>query len=217
MSAESGKTIEGILTNNTGRNLRHVYVAFRTGGAGGRALDQLMYVASWDNGKPLDLGGDFNSVKAFISSNGPGDIARNQLMDDPSLENRGWVQYWYKRFEADKTFEDHAEHPSNFVILSLYNRLSPMTTLPGSAFHTRFDLHRAALRKLDVSDALAAGKLIVLAQSADPGPMPIPVAVDGDEVGGEGFVYYQFLLPLDRSVLDTQPASTQNVDSSSKQ
>lgn len=204
MTPESGKTIEGILTNNTGRNLRNVYVAFRTGGAGGRALDQLLYVASWDNGKPLDLNADFNSVKAF-GSNGPGPVARNPLQDDPSLANLGWEQYWHSRLERDKSYEDFPDHPANFAMLSLFNRLPPFSAL-GTGLSSRYDLHRAELRKLDVSDSLAAGKLIVLAQTADPGPLPIPVAVDGDDVGGEGFVYYQFLLPLDRSVLDTQPA-----------
>jgi hypothetical protein len=210
MTPESGKTIQGILTNNTGRNLRNVYVAFRTGGAGGRALDQLLYVSSWDNGKPLDLQADYNSVKAF-GSNGPGPIARNPLQEDPSLANLGWEYYWHKRLSTDKSYEDFQDHPANFAMLSLYNRLPPFSVLQDTSFRTRYDLRRAALRHLDVSDALAAGKLIVLAQSADAGPLPIPVAVDGQEVGGEGFIYYQFLLPLDRSVLDAAapPASTQ--------
>jgi hypothetical protein len=67
-------------------------------------------------------------------------------------------------------------------------------------------MHRPALRRLDVSPALGAGRLIVLAESDGDGPMPIPMSVDGDSVAGEGMTYYQFVLPLDRSALN-QPAT----------
>ena len=77
-------------------------------------------------------------------------------------------------------------------------------------------MHRPDLRHLDMSGALAAGKLIVLAET-EPGAMPIPIEVEGDLVTGEGVTYYQFLLPLNRTALSaaTQPI-TDNAEGDGK-
>ena len=53
---------------------------------------------------------------------------------------------------------------------------------------------------------VAAGAMVVLAQ-AD-GPLPFPMTVEGDPVAGTGTVFYQYVLPLDRSA-ETEPPSTQ--------
>src|SRR5206468_3487485 len=97
----------------------------------------------------------------------------------------------------------------SFPMLSLYDRLSPVQRDSGQGSHfDRWELHRAAMHDLDASGALLAGKLIVLAQTADPtGKLPVPIQVEGDEVGGEGTTYYQFILPLDRSAVPPPPAT----------
>jgi hypothetical protein len=74
----------------------------------------------------------------------------------------------------------------------------------------RWEIHRAALRDQDISGALGAGQLIVLAQSEnDRSPLPLPVTVEGDVLSGEGVIYYQFILPLNRSAVSstTKPAT----------
>ena len=60
---------------------------------------------------------------------------------------------------------------------------------------------------MDRSPALSAGSLVVLAQA--PGPLPIPVEVEGVKIADEGMVFYQFVLPVDRTEADaaaTQPS-----------
>ena len=54
-----------------------------------------------------------------------------------------------------------------------------------------------------MSSAVAAGRLVILAQSAnDQQPLPFPLMTNGDRVGGEGRVLYQFALPLDRTKME---------------
>ena len=40
--------------------------------------------------------------------------------------------------------------------------------------------------------------MVVLAQAQ--GPLPFPMTVEGDPVTGDGLNFYQFVLPMDRSV-----------------
>ena len=54
---------------------------------------------------------------------------------------------------------------------------------------------------------MTAGELAVVAL-AD-GPLPFPMRVEGDRIGGEGTTVYQYVLPLDRSEVSppvSQPA-----------
>ena len=54
----------------------------------------------------------------------------------------------------------------------------------------------------------AAGELVILAQANDQ-PLPFGLTVAGDKVAGEGTVYYQFALPLDRGA--PQPPAAADV------
>jgi hypothetical protein len=63
---------------------------------------------------------------------------------------------------------------------------------------------------LDVSQAICSGSLVVLADTQ--GPLPIPLDVDGSRVSGDGTIFYQFVLPLDRSAMapTTQPSTQES-------
>jgi hypothetical protein len=93
----------------------------------------------------------------------------------------------------------------SWPMLSLFDRLPPMrnSTQPGQG--ARVELLRRGARHLDVSAAVAAGQLVVLAESEANAPLPIPLEVEGDAVTGRGRVFYQFVLPLDRSAVAGPP------------
>jgi hypothetical protein len=99
----------------------------------------------------------------------------------------------------------------SFVLLTLFDRL---TAIPNETQDNpnRVEVVRHAARFLDRSASLAAGGLVIVANAN--GEIPVPVEVEGEKVTGEGPIYYQCVLPLDRSVAQaavdaaaTQPAN----------
>ena len=91
----------------------------------------------------------------------------------------------------------------SFPLLSLFDRVPAFAkkTEEGSPQgEGRINLLRQGKRQWDVSQAIAAGRLVVLAQSE--GGIPIPLKVEGREVESEGTTFYQFILPLDWSTLE---------------
>ena len=221
ISTSTEWNLEGKMVNKTGRKLSHVYFVFRprfmdtSDKPSDTSLrDQVLYVASWDADGTIDLAAEYaKKVASFSPTSGgttkgmielPGQLASRLTCDD----------YWYKQIQHDTTFEDRGTVPTNFVLLSLYDHL-PASGYDQSS-RERFDLHRAALRDLDLSGPLGAGRLIVLAQSDPETPLPIPVEVEGDAVAGEGTSYYQFILPLDRSAITAAKAKGQSTQPATK-
>ena len=96
----------------------------------------------------------------------------------------------------------------SLVMMSLFERLEP-TRNERNQQPNRAELVRRGGRVLDVSGALAAGSLVVLAE-AD-GPIPMPLYVEGSRVSGTGTTFYQFVLPLDHTGVasTTQPSGNE--------
>jgi hypothetical protein len=200
---ESGY-IEGSITNGTGTPLRHVYIAFAYPSGAADAGDYMLYVPSWEPGVTLDLNREFNragedgKMTPFVNAVGPeqGRRTRGHIQRD-------WSVYWYPRLRPrmmEDKFNDWNEQGArrSFPMLSLFDRLPPMRN--DTEKNDRVELlRRHGARSLDVSHALAAGALVVLAEAG--GPLPFPLEVEGDRVAGDGTTLYQFLLPLDRSKL----------------
>ena len=82
--------------------------------------------------------------------------------------------------------------------LGLFARLPVMRN--GTNARNRVELMRRNARSLDVSPALAAGSLVVLAR-ADSSPLPFPLTVGGDVLEAGGSTFYQAVLPLDVSAV----------------
>jgi hypothetical protein len=80
-------------------------------------------------------------------------------------------------------------------MLSLFDRLSP--TRNATRDPTRIELLRRGARAMDLSDSLASGAMLVFAHSQ--GPLPMPLDVEGQPVKGDGLIFYQIVLPMDRS------------------
>ena len=76
--------------------------------------------------------------------------------------------------------------------MSLFDRITPAK---GEENKHRTDFVRRGGTILNMSAAVEAGKVVILAQSADDErPVPFPLTVDGSRVEGKGRVLYQFAL-----------------------
>jgi hypothetical protein len=208
-----GKYLGGTLTNGTGKLLRNVYIAFNypetdDGPVGG---DWMLYIPTWEDGVILNLERAFNDGVDFIGNERRGDGRFKGRFDAFDV---GWYQYWLGANVRDirggvmnDTYDDSGStNPKSLIIMSVFDRLPPMKNPGGRQQATRLELLRRGGRMLDVSGALSAGAMIVLAQ-AD-GPIPIPMEVEGDPVTGTGTIFYQFVLPLDRTEVPTKPEPT---------
>ena len=198
--------ISGQITNGTGKRLRNVYIAFTYPGEGMNGGDWVLYVPSWDDGVTLDLSREFNQGSG--ESRNIDTIGINNAAPGQNRRVRGriaqeWARYWHEPLRAkmmETKYDDWGTDPRrSLAMLSFFERLPPVRNTDVTR-HDRTELLRRRARELDVSGALAAGALVVLAE-AD-GPLPFPFQVEGDPVGGTGVTLYQFLLPLDRSKLE---------------
>ncbi len=204
--------IIGSLTNQTGVDLRNVYFAFNHPQTGVPA-DWVLYVPFWKNGQTLDLNAEYNAAKGILTDARPDGIKGNVK---GTLAPLLWPRVWYQAIAAAANNGDDSGSPvqASFPVMSLVDRLPPPVTAgkSGDAKFVEhcFDLIRRGGRDLNRSGAVAAGQLVVLAESRDV-PLPLPLKVDGQDMTGEGKRLYQAVLPLDRSGVEQAP-STQPVD-----
>ena len=209
ISPDSEIRLNGKLVNKTGRPLKNIYVVFRPRFMETRDIpdisalqDQILFFDSWPVDMSLDLTAQNARKTAGPNIFTPSDelAIRGALALPGSLNGGKWDDHWYNQFQQGLGYDDPVPLSSNFVLLSLFDHL-PAPGRDSVVKRERWDIHRAALRDLDVSGALGAGQLVVLAQSESDSPLPNPIDVDGDPVTGTGTTYYQFILPLDRSAL----------------
>lgn len=167
--------------------------------------------ALYDNTNP-------NAVMSFQGAIG---------VDSHGATVRNWTDYWYRDepwknggySDSRQVEEKDPLHPHSFPILSFYDRLpvsrNSKQQQGGGGFNTdRVDFTRRGLRDLDCSAAISAGNMVIIAVSTTSDePLPFPLNVQGDPVPGQGTVYYQFIIPVDRSAVMKDPtaATTQPV------
>ena len=216
ISMASELRLDGKLINKTGQPLRDIYLVYRPRFMESKDIadsetlrDQILYFSEWPVDTTLDLTAE-NAKKTGATSlfNPSNDLAvRGSLAMPGELVGRKWDDHWYNQFQQDFGYKDSGPFAANFVLLSLFDHL-PAPGRDTTAKRERWEMHRAALRQLDLSGALGAGQLIVLAQTERDTPLPIPIEVEGDPVTGLGVTYYQFVMPLDRSALKAKPPAT---------
>jgi hypothetical protein len=87
-----------------------------------------------------------------------------------------------------------------------------MRNMSSSGQTDRVEILRRGGRNLDCSAAIAAGRLVVLAEADGKAPLPFPLEVEGDKVEGSGTLLFQSILPMERIDLPatTQPSATQS-------
>jgi hypothetical protein len=202
LGGESGLRISGTLTNATGRSLQNVFVCYRNVPGG---QDELLYIPAWEDRNSIDLARETDySRTRFVAA--PAETNAQAVLPERGTAAQGsiharWVRNWYyllrsSAFGSPELVNDASEkYKRTIPMLSFFCRLPPAQNSPRGL--DRFELVRRNARHFDVSQAVSAGALVVLAESRE--PLPIPLLVDGDRVGGEGTTYYQFVLPLDRS------------------
>jgi hypothetical protein len=183
--------IDGTIVNGTGQRLRNIYLAFRHPSTAWG--DTVLYLPTWDDGVTLNLNREFNGTD---DNRTPMLNPQRRIVPEEGIRIRGrllneWQPFWLDGFRSNAV-------KRSFPILSFFDRLAPARKLPDPS-PDRYELLRRGARKLDISAALAAGQLVVLAESD--GPLPFPLRVEGSLIGGEGTVFYQFVLPLDDSIL----------------
>jgi hypothetical protein len=217
----------GVIANETGRDLRNVYIAWRNL----RNEDYLMYVALWKAGDPLDLaalydGGD-TTTKVDGNNRKRLDVEAGQTngaIPDEGQFARGpiadWGTYWFSRISSSGIVGEQTNYddfgagmPRSMPVMSLFGRIPPRSPRLNENW-SRTEYLRSGARDLDVSASLLAGNLVVIA-NVDDQPLPMPLKVSGSEVtNASGRVLYQFVLPIDRSQLNAtalQP-TTRNVE-----
>ena len=140
--------------------------------------------------------------------------------DNHNAYSRNWTDYWYSdgwrsgSADTHEFIEDRPLRPHTFVLLSFFDRLPVSRNSPRDKLqygHDRVDFLRRGLRQMDLSAAISAGKMGIIAVSTtDTEPLPFPLEVQGQSIPGKGVVYYQFVIPVDRSAVlndPTQPAT----------
>jgi len=125
-----------------------------------------------------------------------------------------WMDTTYRSFPSSSFTGDNdrgddfdSSPRKTFLIASLIDRLQPDKTLhqvTGDVTdHNRIELQRHGIHDLNVSSAIGAGNLVILAEGKDrESPLPFPLEVDGSQVQGKGVVLYQFILPLDKTQMN---------------
>jgi len=221
---DSRLPLSGFLTNQTGKDLYDVYLAFVAPGN----RDWVIYLPGWpknqtidikkDLAKPLYVGSSDNGHNQFNAGPGEKKVLSDELAPPGGRNDRdfhGWQNFWYNRFRRTNSEEGARVDDSASIVLpvlSLFDRLPPSRNLAenvqkqSGGTTDRFELYRRGARMLNVSPSIMAGQLAVLASTE--GPLPVPVEINGDVIGGTGTVLYQFLLPIDRGDVDkptTQP------------
>lgn len=213
--------LNGTLDNLTGVDLKNVYIAFHDPSAlGGQGDDYVVFFPTWPGSGPQvhqDLGSLF-TARMLPMRGGPAD---GTVTVEPGTDTncRGdirqqWSFYWFKHRSIEprgigesKTVDDLGDPiPASFPMLSLFDRLPPVKKDKSLSLDP-YTLLRRGARNLNMSAAMAAGELVVLAQ-ADNQPLPYTFDVNGDKVGGTGTVFYQFALPLERVAPPPPPAPT---------
>lgn len=191
------------VTNQTGADLKNIYFVFNhlySIDGEVSSLDWVLRVPEWKKDETLDLYNEFNNFANNIIQ------TTNTSKKNQKGRIQDWAEHWAKGYgssgmfgQADTRGDDFDSHQDrkSFVIMSLIDRLPPDKNTED---HQRIDYLRRGGHDLNMSPAIAAGELVILAESKESDrPLPFPLLVEGDKVAGEGVILYQFVLPLDRS------------------
>ncbi len=199
-------TLEGSITNGTGRDLRAIHLGYHFPGTRLlRQADYVVYLPKWEAGVTLQLK---EQTRILYRDPSGGSASRGEIPPAGDGRRIFWTDFWYRPFvtpsggfSEDRMADDDwsQQTPRSLAMLSFYDRL-PVMRSANERWDSRVEFHRRGGRYLDMSPAIASGSLVVIAQAE--GPLPIPIKVQGKPVPGEGRILYQYALPLDRAGLD---------------
>ena len=205
--------VDGHLTNATGQTLHDVYVAYKWKARGNeddqRNDDYLVYLPQWPAGATMDLNQELTKDDSTESHHVPfvdpggvtpfhGHKCRGRLETD-------WCNYWFRTSDiaVNQTMDFH----DSLIVLSLFSRIRPDRRTV--EHKNEFTLTRIGAHRYDVSPALAAGAMVIIAHVDSPdtdGP-PMPLQVNGRLLRGTGTTLCQFVVPVDNSVTLPEPTN----------
>lgn len=232
--------IKGALVNATPWNLHEVYLVYRgmraDGDGSNSGGDRMIYLPRWNKGERINIAEVLMSDKAYrigVNSNMREALPRQEKVVYGGIEQihhgftevpigEGWVSYLYamnqfsgRQLTDSKVDDSNSGYAASMPLCSLFSRIPPMRNeKKGTNYeHTRKDILRIGARAMDVSPAVAAGSLVVLAQAR--GTLPVPLLVEGDAPSGEGTILCQYILPLGRPAPVAPSTTTAEVSAGS--
>jgi hypothetical protein len=207
--APAVSALSGSLDNLSGIDLKNVYVAFhvhgRTSPFRNEGRDIILYIATFSsksgenhidlkstlaNAPQLPLGGGNTGPNTAYPEYG-GLICWGEI-------DSQWRYHWFNNLRdraADQVDDLGTKVPTSFPMLSFYDRILPPKKEGETSAMT---ILRRGARNLNMSQALAAGELVILAQS-DKRPLPYGLDVNGTRTDGEGTVFYQIAVPTEHT------------------
>jgi hypothetical protein len=211
--------LSGLLLNATGRDLKNIVMVYRGNKDLTPGLDRMIFLPDWKDGLQLKLE-DLTTIakggklKLLLSDAGKkdGSVFAPEYGDSvygligQAGRPAEWARWLRAQIRAssipgEMTLDDSSNSvPRGYSLLSFFDRLPFLANTARTAnteAYSRAEIHRVNARFLDVSAAVSAGRLVILAE-ADGSPLPLPVSVDGTNIPGSGVTLYQFVLPLDR-------------------
>lgn len=202
LDANPKDMLTGTLDNLTGVNLRNVYVAFHN--PSGQNFDFVIYVPTWPStgaDARLDLAKLLKSPQVPFRGATYQNGTTEPGGDTPCWGNipQQFAFYWHRKLKpgaTGTTYDDMTHTSFELPVLSLFDRIPPARKDDAAGIEA-YTLLRRGARDMDMSAAVAAGEMVVVAQ-ADAQPLPFPMEVNGSKVGGDGTVFFQFALPLER-------------------
>ncbi|HEV8605757.1 MAG TPA: hypothetical protein VGQ99_10345 [Tepidisphaeraceae bacterium] len=199
----------GLLTNNTGHDLRFVFLIFtrQPDLPYQNADDEMISLrdptdgrGSWANGGTIDLADIYGKLAVF------GTEAKSNTVGFRGPLNRIWMANWGEEFKSSIGSGDrYYNNDRAALLMTIFDRLWPGKLTPTNERPERYELLRRAGRQFDASSAVSAGQLLIFAKAEDAAPLPFPLKVEGEQVKGEGLVYYQVIIPMERGGAATQP------------
>ncbi|MDB5297069.1 MAG: hypothetical protein JWO31_3052 [Phycisphaerales bacterium] len=205
----AGTPLAGKLTNKTGRDLVHVYLAYTYGwvdasASRNAAADRVLYLPLWKSGEVIDAAAKYAESKPLDQLKpGSGNTPIAGRLDPVYKETNNWSRYWLDglgRSLGSDVYDDRDRgYPRSFPLMSLIDRVGPYRRAQAET-DARPEPIRRGVRDFDASGLVASGRLVILAQSTG-APVPLPMDVNDNRLGGDGVTFYQIALPLNRDAL----------------
>ena len=198
--------------------------------------DLVLYVSYWPKGNTVSFTKQFDKTQsggaphiAVKDSKSLTDstnatavkIFQGRITKDDRRAVENWPDIWYDRggFRHSGGYVDNREYaekepltPNSFPILSFFDRLpvsrNTIDNYGKIAENDRASFLRRGVREYDLSASISAGNMAIIAVSdTKDEELPFPLEVQGDRIKGKGIIYYQFVVPVDRSAVQKAPTS----------
>jgi hypothetical protein len=198
--------IVGTLTNQTGYDLQNVYFGFHHPvGFAGKPANWVLFVPFWKKGDTLDLGHEFSSAPLLLNLEGKDPDWRKVSARAPI--DSDWSNYWYSYLDGigNSDSSSGADARADMPMLTFFDLLPPPKNQEKT--ENNFSLLRRGGRNLNLSGAVLAGKLVVVAQASSTA-IPCPLEVNDSKISGDGTTIFQGLIPLDATAVSKPPTAS---------